>query len=130
MVVRHTSHSNCSFFGSYRGYRLNDKLKSSGAPYEAGLKQDTQAALDFLLSRPDVNPKQVSLCLAQSPILPSGVSEAPAFCSSSYILLAAMEFDLLEIAVLPRALAKCLIMYLWYVTAEEKLCKSAGCPLL
>lgn len=50
---------------SYRGYRLNDKLKSGGAPYEAGLKQDTQAALDFLLARPDVNPKQVSLLSAQ-----------------------------------------------------------------
>ena len=41
---------------SYRGYGL-----SEGSPTEAGLKQDTQAALDYLLTRKDVDPKKVLL---------------------------------------------------------------------
>ena len=41
------------------GYRLNEKLVSGGAPNEGGLKQDAQAALDYLLTRPDVDPSQV-----------------------------------------------------------------------
>lgn len=55
--IHHNPLPNCS----YRGYRLNNKLISGGAPNEPGLKQDTQAALDYLLSRQDINPRQVSL---------------------------------------------------------------------
>ena len=44
----------CSALGSYRGYGL-----SEGSPSERGLQQDSQAALDYLLRRPDVHPRRV-----------------------------------------------------------------------
>ena len=50
MLGRFTGYWWCS----YRGYGL-----SEGSPTEAGLKQDTQAALDYLLMRKDVDPKKV-----------------------------------------------------------------------
>ena len=63
---------------SYRGYRLNDNLMSGGSPNEQGLKQDTQAALDHLLSRKDVDPQQVHWPLPSPhsiPIFESGLLE-------------------------------------------------------
>lgn len=39
---------------SYRGYG-----QSSGSPSEAGLKQDADASLAYLLQRKDINPKKV-----------------------------------------------------------------------
>ena len=51
MLERFTG--NCCWC-SYRGYGL-----SEGSPTEAGLKQDTQAALDYLLTRKDVDPRKV-----------------------------------------------------------------------
>ena len=44
----------CSAARSYRGYGL-----SEGSPSERGLQQDSQAALDYLLRRPDVHPRRV-----------------------------------------------------------------------
>ncbi|KAK9832839.1 hypothetical protein WJX81_005824 [Elliptochloris bilobata] len=41
---------------SYRGYGL-----SQGSPSERGLQQDSQAALDHLLGRPDVHPRRVAV---------------------------------------------------------------------
>lgn len=40
---------------SYRGYGL-----SEGKPSEAGLRQDADASLAYLLQRPDINHKQAS----------------------------------------------------------------------
>ena len=44
----------CRALRSYRGYGL-----SEGSPSERGLQQDSQAALDYLLRRPDVHPRRV-----------------------------------------------------------------------
>ncbi len=44
----------CIALCSYRGYGL-----SEGSPSERGLQQDSQAALDYLLRRPDVHPRRV-----------------------------------------------------------------------
>jgi len=44
------------FIVEYRGYG-----KSEGAPSEAGLKLDAQAALEYLLKRDDIDPKKIIL---------------------------------------------------------------------
>lgn len=41
---------------SYRGYG-----KSEGIPSENGLKLDAEAALNYLISEPDINPKKLVL---------------------------------------------------------------------
>ncbi|KAK9820327.1 hypothetical protein WJX72_009019 [[Myrmecia] bisecta] len=47
----------CSVFApSYRGYGL-----SKGKPTEAGLKQDAQASLDYLLQHPHINAKKIAV---------------------------------------------------------------------
>lgn len=43
---------------SYRGYG-----RSQGQPSEAGIKLDSQAALDYLLQRPDINKDLVNQSL-------------------------------------------------------------------
>jgi len=42
------------FYAAYRGYG-----KSEGIPTEAGLKKDAQAALEYLLARPDVDSNKI-----------------------------------------------------------------------
>ena len=65
----------CSALRSYRGYGL-----SEGSPSERGLQQDSQAALDYLLRRPDVHPRRVGAkpqphcfaCIRKACCRPSG----------------------------------------------------------
>ena len=54
--------TSCSALCSYRGYGL-----SEGSPSERGLQQDSQAALDYLLRRPDVHPRRVGAKPRSSP---------------------------------------------------------------
>jgi len=51
--MQQTLHCNV-FLVSYRGYG-----KSTGSPTEKGLSIDAESALEYLLSRPDINPNKI-----------------------------------------------------------------------